>query len=156
RQSESFVPADPERKGLDVGEARRLAEETARSNWNVDFTNYKLLEETQQRRATGRIDHAFVYERTNGNIAELRFRLRLTVTGDALTEVSYFAQIPESFERRFVELRSANNTIAGSAGLLAGVLYGLGGCILGVLWLLRRNLLLWRPALAAGLVVAAL
>ena len=36
------------------------------------------------------------------------------------------------------------------------MLYGLGGCILGVLWLLRRRWLLWRPALAAGLVVGAL
>ena len=33
--------------------------------------------------------------------------------------------------------------------------YGLGGCILGVLWLLRRHWLLWRPAFAAGLVVGA-
>ena len=58
--------------------------------------------------------------------------------------------------RRFQELRSANNTIAGAASLAAGLLYGLGGCILGVLWLLRRHWLLWRPALVAGLVVGGL
>src|SRR5262249_3216722 len=134
----------------------QVAEDKARADWGVDLASYKLLEETQQRRVTGRIDHTFVYERTSGNLGELKFRLRLTVTADALTEVTYFTQIPESFERRFVELRSANNTIAGAAGILAGALYGLGGCILGVLWLLRRNWLVWRPALAAGLVVGSL
>ncbi|HTR56790.1 MAG TPA: CPBP family intramembrane glutamic endopeptidase, partial [Casimicrobiaceae bacterium] len=35
-------------------------------------------------------------------------------------------------------------------------LYGLGGCILAVLWLLRQRWLLWKPALAAGAIVAAI
>ncbi|HEY3553716.1 MAG TPA: CPBP family intramembrane glutamic endopeptidase, partial [Casimicrobiaceae bacterium] len=38
----------------------------------------------------------------------------------------------------------------------AGLLYGLGGCVIGVLWLARRHWLLWRPALVAGLIVGAL
>src|SRR5439155_2464389 len=32
----------------------------------------------------------------------------------------------------------------------------LGGCILGVLWLMRRRWLLWKPALVAGAIVAGL
>jgi hypothetical protein len=64
--------------------------------------------------------------------------------------------VPESFDRRFRELRSTNDTIAGIAGIAAGLLYGLGGCILGVLWLARSHWLAPRPALVAGLVVGGL
>jgi hypothetical protein len=53
-------------------------------------------------------------------------------------------------------MRFANNAIAEVAGISAGALYGIGGCVLGVLWLLRRRALLWRPALVAGAIVAGL
>ena len=153
---ETFVPSDKARLALDRDAARRIAEERASADWGVDFAPYFLLESAQQTRTTGRVDHSFVYQRAAADLGDAHFRLRLTVTGDALTEVSHFAKVPESFFRRFQELRSANNTIAGAASLAAGLLYGLGGCVLGTLWLLRRHWLLWRPALVAGLVVGGL
>jgi len=156
RLPELFVPADAARLALDAPSARRLAEDRARDGWAVDFAPFKLLEQTQQKRTTGRVDHGFVYERMAQTIGDARFRLRIGVSGDELTEVTYYVHIPESFDRRFEELRSANNTIAGIASLSAGVLYGLGGCLLGALWLLRARWLQWRPALAAGLIVGAL
>ena len=87
----------------------------------------------QQTRTTGRVDHAFVYERTTGNIADSSFRLRLAVTGNALTEVTHFVHVPESFERRYPraaerERRDRRARRASSPG----VLYGIGGCVLGV------------------------
>ncbi len=156
RLPEAFLPADPARRALDAEAAKALAETRAKADWGVDFAPWSLLERTQQKATNGRLDHTIVYERAQGNIGASRFRLRLTVTGDVLTEVSYYAHVPESFDRRFQELRSANNTLAGAASLAGGLLYGLGGCILGVLWLLRQHQLLWRPALAAGLVVGGL
>ena len=83
-----------------------------------------------------------------------RYRLRLGVAGDRLVDLTHFVYIPEAFERRFQEMRFANNAIAEVAGISAGALYGIGGCVLGVLWLLRRRALLWRPALVAGAIVA--
>ena len=107
-------------------------------------------------RPNGRVDHTFVYERDDVMLGDAHIRLQLTVSGDALTEVTHFVHVPEAFGRRFDELRSANDTIARVASLTAGVLYGLGGCILGVVWLMRRHWLLWRPALVAGAIVAGL
>lgn len=153
---ESFVPADKAGLALASDAARRIAEERASADWGVDFAPYFLLERSQQQRVTGRVDHGFVYQRASGDIGDAHFRLRLTVTGDALTELTHVAQVPESFARRFQELRAANETIANVASLAAGLLYGLGGCVLGTLWLLRRHWLLWRPALAAGLIVGTL
>ena len=150
------VPEDAPGPALDSAAARAIAEARARADWGIDFGPYKLLDASQAERPSRRIDHAFVYEREDEKLGDARIRLRLSVSGDALTEVTHFVHIPEAFWRRYAELRSANNTIARVASLSAGVLYGLGGCILGVLWLMRKHWLLWKPALAAGAVVAGL
>ena len=156
RLPETFVPADRAGLALDRAAAQALAERTARDDWGVDFGAYRLLEATDQTRTTGRVDHAFVYERTAGHLGDARFRLRVAVAGNVLVEVAPFAFIPESFDRRFSEMRSANNAIAAAASVVAVLLYGIGGCVIGVLWLARRHWLLWRPALAAGFAVGAL
>ncbi len=154
RVPETYV-RDAASKALSAAAARALAEERATADWKFDLKPYALLEQSQQTRPAGRVDHTFVYQRDE-KLGEARIRLRLTVAGDELTEIAPYVYVPESFERRFRELRSANDTIAGVAGLAAGLLYGLGGCILGVLWLGRQHWLSVRPALAAGFVVGGL
>ena len=154
RVPETYV-RDAATKALSAAAARALAEERAAADWKLDLAPYALLEQSQQTRPAGRVDHTFVYQRAE-KLGEARIRLRLTVAGDELTEIAPYVHIPESFERRFRELRSANDTIAGIAGLSAGLLYGLGGCILGVLWLARAHWLVVRPALVAGFVVGGL
>ncbi len=141
---------------LDPDAARAIAEAGARDDWGVDFAPFKLIEQSQVRRSGGRIDHAFVYEREHERLGDGRFRMRLGVAGDRFSELQHFVHVPEAFERRFQEMRSANNNIARVSSLAAGALYGLGGCILGTLWLLRRRALMWRPALVAGAVVAGI
>jgi hypothetical protein len=150
------VPESEPGAALDAAAARAIAEKSARSDWAIDFTPYKLLEQSQVQMPNGRIDHSFVYEREQEKLGDGRYRMRLGVAGDRLSEVTHLVHIPEAFERRFQEMRFANNAIAEVAGIAAGALYGIGGCVLGVLWLLRRRALLWRPALVAGAVVAAL
>jgi hypothetical protein len=141
---------------LDASAARAIAETGAREQWGIDFSAFKLLEQSQVRRPGGRVDHNFVYERERERLGDGRIRMRLGVAGDRFSELMHFVHVPEAFERRFQEMRSANNTIARVSSLAAGMLYGLGGCILGSLWLLRRHALLWRPALFAGAVVAGI
>jgi len=154
---ETFAPEERTHLALDSDAARQIGETRAREDWAVDFGSYTLIERTQQQRTNGRVDHSFVYRRTkDDDIGAAHFRLRLEVDGDVLAAVERQAQVPEAFTRRFAELRSANNTLASAASLAAALVYGVGGCILGVLWLLRRHWLLWRPALAAGFVVATL
>src|SRR5207244_1197372 len=101
-------------------------------------------------------DHVFVYERESETLGDGRFRMSLGVTGDEFTGLLHFVHVPEAFERRFAAMRAANNAIARVAGLGAGLLYGIGGCVLGALWLLRKRVLIWRQALAAGIIVAGL
>ncbi|HEY7944200.1 MAG TPA: CPBP family intramembrane glutamic endopeptidase [Casimicrobiaceae bacterium] len=150
------VPEAEAGAALDAAAARSIAEERARTDWAVDFAPYKLLEQSQVQLPNGRIDHSFVYEREQEQLGDGRYRMRLGVAGDRLVEITHSVHVPEAFERRFQEMRFANNAIAQVAGMSAGALYGIGGCILGVLWLLRRRALIWWPALVAGAVVAGL
>jgi hypothetical protein len=151
-----YVPETAPGPAIDGAAARAIAEAGARADWGVDLAPYHLLEQSHTQRPNGRVDHTLVYERDDVALGEARVRLRLVVSGDALTEVAQYVHIPEAFGRHFEELRSANNTIAKVASLAAGALYFLGGCIIGVVWLLRRHWLLWKPALCAGVVVAGL
>jgi len=141
---------------LDAAAARAIAEKSARDDWSIDFSPYKLIEQSQKEQVSKRVDHTFTYEREDEKLGDGRIRLKLVVSGDVLSGLGHFVFVPEAFERRYAELRAANNTIANVASLSAGVLYGLGGCILAVLWLMRKRGLLWKPALAAGAIVAGI
>jgi len=141
---------------LDAQAARAVAEKSARDDWQIDFSRYRLIEQSQTERPSHRIDHALTYERTDRTLGDGRIRMQLVVSGDALTGLTHFVYVPEAFTRRYQEMRSANNTIATVASLAAVALYGLGGCVLAVLWLMRQRRLLWKQALVAGLVVAGI
>jgi hypothetical protein len=154
RLPETYV-RDAVRKALEAASARALAETRARDDWGIDLAPYRVLEQSQQTQLSGRVDHSFTYERPEP-LGDARIRLLLTVAGDELTGVAPFVHIPEAFDRRYEALRSANNLIANLATVSAGLLYGIGGCILAVLWLARKHWLLWRPPIVAGIVVGSL
>lgn len=154
RLPETYV-RDASRKALDPQAAKSLAEARVRADWGVDLAPYRLLEQAQQTQVSGRVDHSFTYERSEP-LGDARVRLLLTVAGDELSGVTPFVHVPEAFGRRYEELRSANNLIANLATVSAGLLYGVGGCILAVLWLARKHWLQWRPPIVAGLIVGGL
>jgi hypothetical protein len=154
RVAEAYV-RNAATKALPPDAARALAESRAQAEWGIALAPYALIEQSQSMQDNGRVDHSFVYERPE-HIGEATVRLRLVVAGDELIGVMPFMKIPERFNRRFEELRSTNNLIAGVAGIVALLIYGVGGVLLGSLWLARRHWLVWRPALVAGLCVGAL
>ena len=86
---------------LDAAAARETAEREAAARWQVDLSHYALVEQGQERRQGGRIDHTLTYERPSPTLNEGRYRLRLVVSGDRLTEVTHFIKIPEAFNRRY-------------------------------------------------------
>ena len=141
---------------LSTEEARVIAETAAQEIWFIDLTEYELVEELQDVRPGERIDHTFIYERPDVRVGEGRYRLRLVVSGEKLTELTHFIKIPEAFWRRYWEMRSSNQTITNIASIATLTLYGLGGCLIGLFFLLRQRWVLWRKPLFWGIVVAAL
>tara|TARA_Y100000590_G_scaffold148148_2_gene170229 strand:- start:5971 stop:9339 length:3369 start_codon:yes stop_codon:yes gene_type:complete len=123
--------------------------------WGVNLDDYQLVEEAEEVQPSGRVDYTFTYQRSGFEIGNNGFaRLRLVVSGDVLTELVHYIKIPEAFQRRFDEMRSANDTIAFSASMGMALLYGLGGIVLGIFFLLRQRWILWKSALIWGVFIA--
>ena len=142
---------------LSAERAREIAEAAARAApWRIPLERFKPVETSQVTRPGKRIDHTFVYERPDRQLGEGRLRLQLVVSGDRLTTLRHFVKVPEAFNRRYEEMRSANNAIAAGGVVALVLLYILGGCIGGFLFLLRQRAVLWRQPLAAAAVVAGL
>lgn len=79
----------------------------------MNLSNYSLVETKSQIEIGGRVLHSFVYEKDNltfGNEGKMRFKLE--VNGDSLTSLIHTIKIPESFERKYEEMRSYNLFIA--------------------------------------------
>jgi hypothetical protein len=136
--------------------ARRLAEAGAQADWHVDLGAFVLVEQAQERRPGGRIDHTFTYERPSPALNEGRYRLRLVVSGDRLTEVTHFVKIPEAFGRRYESMRSANDAIGVASVVGMMLLYVLGGIGVGMFFMLRRRMVIWRAPLVWGAIVGLL
>ncbi len=141
---------------LDAAAARRIAEQGAAARWNVPLSAFALVEQGQERRPGGRVDHTFTYERTGETLNEGRYRLRLDVGGDRLTGVAYFIKVPEAFTRRYAKMRSANDLIGVGSVVGMALLYVIGGIGVGLFFMLRKRWILWRQAAVWGVAVSAL
>jgi hypothetical protein len=154
---EETLPEDEPGASLSEREARRLAEDRAAREWNVDLSAFERVEDSQEARPGGRTDHTFVYERRGARVGEEgRYRLGLTVSGDRFTGLRHSVKIPEAFSRGYEEMRSANNFIALGASLATLLLYLGGGCGVGLFFLFRMRWVLWKKALAWAVLVAFL
>jgi len=140
---------------LDAAAARQIAEAGA-VRWNVDLAPFELIEQGQERRVGKRIDHTLTYERPSPALNAGRYRVRLVVSGDRLTEITYFVQIPEAFTRRYAAMRSANDAIGTAAVVGMALLYIVGGIGVGLFYMLRKRWVVWRPAAMWGAAVGLL
>ena len=149
------IPEDAERPNIDSKNARALAEQSARDFWAIDLMSYRLVESGQDEKPNGRIDHRFVYEHSIQSVGEASQRVEMDVSGDRVSRIVPILRVPESFYRRFEEMRSANNSLA-MAGSTGAILYFLVGCGFGFFYLLRRHALAWRHPVILAVVIASL
>jgi hypothetical protein len=140
---------------LGADAARRIAEDVAQSNWQLDLKPFALVEQAQERRPGGRVDHTFTYERAAPTLNEGRYRLRLVVAGDRLTELTHFIRIPQAFGLRYQSMRSRNEAIGIGSVVGMVLLYVVGGIGVGLFFMLRKRWVVWRPAVVWGVAVGA-
>ncbi|MBA3954002.1 CPBP family intramembrane metalloprotease [Candidatus Dependentiae bacterium] len=122
--------------------------------WGIQLDLYKLIESSHENRTNGRRDYTLVYQRTDKQLKDAHFRITVSITGNKVTTLNHFIDIPEFFSRSYQEMRAANETIASFAQTALYVLYFFGGCFLGMLFLLRKRALWPKPALYMGIFIA--
>ncbi len=139
--------------GADSGQ--RLAE-SALGSWMGDRVHrFRLVTSSYETKKTsGRIDRTYTFERVDRRVGGAPIRTDVVIAGDAPVRVRPYVDIPESFRRRYGEMRSANDLLALLAGL--GIL---GVVIAGIVFLVRSakaNRVRWGAPMFVGSVVGAL
>ena len=175
----AFVPGNPREArvtfapdGRIIGFERRLAEadrrptispdsgqrlaEQALDTWIDDrLDRWKLVTSSYETiKNSGRIDRTYTFERVDRRIAGAPLRAEVKIAGDTPSGVRRFVEIPESFRRRYAEMRSANDLLAllSGVGILAVVIVG----IVALTRFARARRVRWREPIMVGAVIGVL
>ena len=175
----AFVPRDPREARVDfapdgriVGFDRKLAEsdrrpavapdsgqrlaELALSSWTDERRDrwHLVSSSYETRKTSGRIDRTYTFERVNRRVGGAPIRADVVIAGDIPVRVRPFVEIPESFRRRYGEMRSANQLLSLIASL--GILVV---AIAGIVFLSRSakaKKVRWTEPLTVGMAIGAL
>jgi hypothetical protein len=175
----AFVPGNPREArvhfapdGRIIGFERKLADadkrptvssdsgqklaQLALATWIDDRANrWKLLTSSYETKKTSaRVDRTYTFERIDRRIGGAPIRTEVGIAGDTPSRVRPYVEIPESFRRRYAEMRSWNDLLALVASL--GIL---GVAIIGMIALARfarERRVRWREPTAVGSVIGAL
>lgn len=151
---EEKLTEDDTGAALEQRTARTLAEEYARTQWNISFENYTIVEHGQETARSGRIDHTLTYERTDKKIGIAPHRLIIKISGDKVTKIKPFLYVPEGFKRRYQHMRSFNESLSMLAYFLEMILYLIFGGLVALFFLVRMNWVLFKPSAIWALIVA--
>ena len=175
----AFVPGNPREArvhfapdGRIVGFTRTLAEADKRPAISADsgrvlaahtlgtwigerLDRWKFVTSSYETKQTsGRVDRRYTFERVDRRISGAPIRVDVEIAGDTPSKIRPYVEIPETFRRRYGEMRSANDLLALLAGLGMLVI-----AVAGVVFLsraARARLVRWRPAMLVGGAIGAL
>ncbi|MDP9200370.1 MAG: CPBP family intramembrane metalloprotease [Gemmatimonadota bacterium] len=148
--------ADADRRpAVSADSGQRLAEH-ALDTWIDDRVDrWKLVTASYETKKTsGRIDRIYTFERVDRRIGGAPIRAEVRIAGDTPSRIRPFVEIPETFRRRYTEMRSWNGLLA-----LLATLGILGIAIIGIIVLTRfarERRVRWREPMAVGAVIGVL
>ena len=136
--------------------ARALAQEEL-NDWNIDLNLYEESETSENSVPNGRIDHTFTYKRTDVTLGqEGTYRIKIVVSGNRVTQLQHYIHIPESFIKKFEEMRSANTTLGTGFQVLFILLYIILGALGGSIILSRNRRIITYPTVFIATGIALL
>jgi len=148
------LPEDEPGKDLSKKEALKIAEKTVQKLWPLAFANFKQMDYSTELKSTGRRDHSFTYEKKMSELGEGSLRIITRISGEKPTLVKKFIYIPRSFSLAFQKKRGANYLISFIFGVVALILYGVGGIGLGIFLLFRKGWIIWKIPFIVAFFVA--
>ncbi|MDB4870490.1 MAG: Abortive infection protein, partial [Gemmatimonadales bacterium] len=121
--------ADADRRPAVSADSGQRLGELALSTWIDDSANrWKLVTASYETKKTsGRVDRTYTFERVDRRIGGAPIRADVVIAGDTPSRVRTYVEIPESFRRRYAEMRSSNDLLAllASLGILAVAIIGM-------------------------------
>jgi len=148
--------ADADRRPTVSADSGQRLAELALNSWVDNRANrWKLVTASYETKKTSaRVDRTYTFERVDRRISGAPIRAEVGIAGDTPARVRPYVEIPESFRRRYAEMRSWNGLLALVASL--GIL---GVAIIGIVALsrfARDRRVRWREPIVVGLAIGAL
>src|SRR5688572_6977235 len=144
-----------ERPAVSPDSGRRLAEQVLDRWVDERADRWKLVSSSYETKKTsGRIDRSYTFERIDRRIGDAPIRAEAVIAGDIPARLRPFVEIPESFQRRYAEMRSWNDLLALLASLGIAVITGVG--IVALRGYSRARQVRWRQPMLVGSVIGAL
>ncbi|MEP7000547.1 MAG: CPBP family intramembrane glutamic endopeptidase [bacterium] len=175
----AFVPRDPREAHVEfapdgrvIGFSQTLAESDKRltitadsgqrlallaiGGWIDDRADrWRLVSSSYETKKTsGRVDRTYTFERSDRRVGGAGIRAEVVIAGNAPSRVRQYVDIPESFRRRYGEMRSSNELLALIASMGALVI-----AIAGIVFVskaAKSTGLRWREAMLVGAVIGGL
>ncbi|MEP6732112.1 MAG: CPBP family intramembrane glutamic endopeptidase [bacterium] len=143
------------RPAVSADSGRRLAEHVLDS-WIADRADrWRLVTSSYEiKKQSSRVDRSYTFERRDRRIGGAPLRSDVVIAGDTPIRARSYVEIPQSFARRYGEMRSANDLLALIAGL--GIL---AIAIAGLVFLFRsakERDVRWREPAFVGSVIGVL
>ena len=137
---------------LSEEDARAIAETFLTDIQGFQLDAYDPIE-TSSKKRPNRMDHTFTYRKKGFVVGDDgHYRLHVTIKGDKAGSFSESLKVPETFSRNYRELRSRAGLITNIAAVFDFVLIIAGFVVL--IRKYRQRALIWRAALALGILVA--
>jgi hypothetical protein len=137
---------------LSKQQAEVLARNFIENRAGVSLNAYKIVKSgsySQQHR----IDHSFTWQDTSQDFKGARLRVQATVSGNILSQFSYFLYVPENWERKFSTIRSYNNLLESVATIFYTLIQYLS--IFFFIWAVTSNRVRWRFSILVALLLTA-
>jgi membrane protease YdiL (CAAX protease family) len=148
--------ADADRRPTVSADSGQRLAERALDTWINDKANrWKLVTSSYETKKTsGRVDRTYNFERVDRRIAGAPIRAEVGISGDLPSRLRPYVEIPESFRRRYAEMRSSNDLLAllASLGILAVAIIG----IIALARFARERRVRWREPMIVGSVIGVL
>lgn len=130
--------------------AQKMAFEFIEQKAGIPLNSYKLVRSAAISQPH-RTDYSFTWEDSEHDIKGARLRTQATVSGNLLTEFSYFLYVPEIWERKFSTIRSWNNLLGSIASPIYTLLEFIS--VFVFFWMVTANNIRWRfSIISAGIV----
>ena len=151
---QKLADADP-RPAVSADSGQRLAEQVLDTWIDERIDRWKLVTASYETKKTsGRIDRTYTFERVDRQIGGAPIRAEVGIAGDTPARARSYVEIPESFRRRYTEMRSWNDLLA-----LLATLGFVGVAVVGMVALsrfARERQVRWREAMVVGTVIGGL
>lgn len=132
-------------------EARALAKDFVESKIGLSLAGYKLIEDGSLAQPH-RTDHYFTWENQKEDFKGSRLRTYIYVAGNQVSAFNHFLYIPETWLRKFSEMRSYNKVLEEIASIFYAIFNV--ATFFAFVWMFAKGAIRWRLALTLAALVA--